>query len=65
MGAWLLLSVGWLSRQGRARRCVEQIRSGRQQAVRELLADGVLSLESTHRHQMACRILLEEDTPGN
>lgn len=61
MAAWLLLSVGWLSRQGRARRCAEEIQARRDQAVKELLADGLLSLESTHRRQMACRVLLTGD----
>lgn len=65
MAAWLVLSVGWLSRSDRARRCVEQIQAGRHQAVKELLAEGLLSLESTHRRQMACRSLLLGDTAGN
>lgn len=64
MAAWLLASVGWLSRRRRARRCVDGIQAGHESAVHELLSSGLLTLESTHRRQMASRVLLIQSAPA-
>lgn len=58
MGLWLLLTVAWVTRRGRVRRCLRELRRAHEAALQRMVAEGTLLIRLADRRLAAVRRLL-------